>query len=64
LRPLWKFELTKQHDQLYYSKLSPTRTLILFILDLKQHLPCLCIQKSSFLEQIFGNSSEIIHFEA
>ena len=35
----------------------------LFILCLKQHLPCQCIQKSSFLEQIIGNSPEINHFE-
>ena len=26
-------------------------------------LPCRCIQKSSFLEQIIGNSPEIIHVE-
>jgi len=33
------------------------------ILGLKQHLPCQWIHKSSFLEQIMGNSPEIIHFE-
>jgi len=45
--------------------MSPTCTLILFILGLKQHLPCQCIQTSSFLEQmeIGGNSPEIIPFE-
>jgi len=35
----------------------------LFILGLKQHLPCQCIQKSSYLKQIMKNSPEIIHFE-
>ena len=29
----------------------------------KQHLPCHCIQQSSFLEQTMGNSPDIIHFE-
>jgi len=43
--------------------LSPTYTLILCILGLKQHLPCQCIHKSSFLAQIIGNSPEINHFE-
>ena len=43
--------------------MSPTCTLILFILGLKQHLPGQCIQKSSFLEQIAGNSPEIINFQ-
>ena len=35
----------------------------LFILGLKQHLQCQYIHKSSFLEQIMGNSPEIIHFD-
>jgi len=43
--------------------LSPTCTLILCILGLTQHLPCQCIQTSSFLEQIMWKSPEIIHFE-
>ena len=45
--------------------MSPTCTLILFILGLKQHLPCQCIQKyeTSCLEQLMGNRPEIIHFE-
>ena len=42
---------------------SPTRSLILRILGIKQHLPCQWIHKSSFLEQIMGNIPEIIHFE-
>ena len=29
----------------------------------KTHLPCQCIQISNFLEQIMGNSPEIIQFE-
>ena len=33
------------------------------MLCLKQHLSCQCIQKSSFLEQIVGNSREILPFE-
>ena len=33
------------------------------MLGQKQHLPCQCIQKSSFLEHIMKKSSEIIHFE-
>jgi len=33
------------------------------MLGLKQHLPCQSIQQSSSLEQIMGNSPEIIHFE-
>ena len=32
-------------------------------LGLKQHLPFQCIQTFFFLEQIMGNSPEIIHFE-
>jgi len=32
-------------------------------LGLKQHLPFQCIHKSSFLEQIMGNSPESMHFE-
>jgi len=43
--------------------LSPTCTLIVFIVGLKQHLSCQCLPKLSFLEQIMGNISEIIHFE-
>jgi len=42
---------------------SRTSTLIVCILGLKQYLPCQCIQKSSLLEHIIGNSQEIIHFE-
>jgi len=32
-------------------------------LGIKQHLPCQCIQKSSFLEQVMVNSAEIIKFK-
>ena len=37
---------------------------ILFMLGLNQHLPCQCIHKSSFLEQIMKNGPDIIHFKA
>mgnify|MGYP000367357639 FL=1 len=36
---------------------------ILFMLGLNQHLPCQCIHKSSFLEQIMKNGPDIIHFK-
>jgi len=42
--------------------LSPACTLILYILGLKQHLPCQCLQKSSFHALITGKSAEIINF--
>ena len=35
---------------------------MLWILGLKQHSPCQCIQKR-FLGQIMGNSPEIIHLD-
>mgnify|MGYP007091674722 CR=1 FL=1 len=52
--------LNKDKDQLYNSLFSPTCTLTLCILSLKQHLPCQWIPKWSFLEQIMGYSPEII----
>ena len=56
-------EPTNKQAQLYNSLWSPACNLILCILCLKQYLPCQCIHKSSFLEQIMGNGPELINFE-
>jgi len=57
MQPLWNLEPTNRIN--FISKLSPTCTLILFILGLKQHLLCQYIHKIKF--PWTENSPDIIH---